>query len=250
VGSLAVDNEDLVSVDEQGRKGHIVVFKLDDAPLRRGDRGRRLRPGPKSLRLLVIDDSLSPAATGESEPRTYYDMLAKLIEKGQSGTKVEVIRVGRYDQSCGYPPLVRLSRLSQDVIAQDPDIVLLVCSITDILNYLPVHEFEAFLKAALDQILSQTQADVFLVTPPPLAVNKLISKPYAIAAKRIAQRKAVPTVDLYSLFFLREKELLSFYQDSEDRTVFYLEPNLKGQRLIASEVYRILYGGRNKHAPK
>ena len=245
-GSLRVDNENLVSPD-----GHIVVLKLDDAPLRRGDMGRRFRSTGRPLRLVVIDDSLSPAATGEAVANTYYGMLAKLIEQGLPGTEVHVIQVGRYPQSSGYLPLVRLSRLSEDVIAQKPDVVLLVCSITDILNYLPEHTFEAFLRASLDQILSQTKADVFLLTPPPLAVNKFISKPYAMAAKRVAQRRAVPTVDLYSLFFLREKELLSFYQDEVDPDpVFYLEPNHKGQRLIARELYRTMYGGNNRYAAK
>lgn len=245
-GPLRVDNENLVSPD-----GHIVVLKLDEAPLRRGDVGRRFRAGERPLRVLVIDDSLSPAATGGTVANTYYGMLAKFIEQGPPGTKVDLRRVGRYPQSSGYLPLVRLSRLSEDVIAQRPDVVLLVCSISDILNYLPEHTFEAFLKASLDQILSQTQADVFLITPPPLAVNKFISKPYAMAAKRVAQRRAVPTVDLYSLFFLREKELLSFYQDEVDPDpVFYLEPNPKGQRLVARELYRTMYGGRDQYAAK
>ena len=90
-----------------------------------------------------------------------------------------------------------------------------------------------------------------LVTPPPLAVNPLIRKPYAMAAKRVAQQRRTPTIDLYTLFFLREKELLSFYQDEADPDpVFYLEPNLKGQRLIAREAYRVLFGGRAKYAAK
>ena len=245
-GRLRVDNENLVSED-----GHIVVLQLDEEPLRRGDQARRLQRRDRPLRMIVIDDSLSPAATRETEGATYYGTLAKLIQERRPGTRVDLSRVGRYDQSYGYPPLVRLSRMTEDLVSQDPDVVLLVCSITDILNYLPVREFEAFLKAALDQTLSQTRADVFLITPPPLAVNPLISKPYAMAAKRVAQRRSVPTVDLYSLFFLREKELRSFYQDEIDPDpVFYLEPNPKGQRLIANELYRIMYGGNQKHAAK
>ncbi len=246
VGALRVDNENLVSAD-----GRIVVLKLDDLPLRRGDMGRRFRVEGRPLRIVVIDDSLSPAASGPAQSNTYYGMLGELIRKHGRAEEVEISRVGRYEQSAGYPPLVRLSRLDEDVIQKRPDVVLLVCSITDILNYLPEHEFEGYLRAALDQILSQTEADVFILTPPPLAVNPLISKPYAMAAKRVAQQRRTPTIDLYTLFFLREKELLSFYQDEADPDpVFYLEPNLKGQRLIAQEAYRVLYGGRSKYAAK
>ncbi len=246
MGHLRVDNENLVSPD-----GHIVVLRLDDLPLRRGDLGTRRRVAGRPLKIIVIDDSLSPAAAEATPDHTYYGILAGLIQKHGKAKSVQIKRIGRFPQSAGYPPLVRLSRLNQDVIAEQPDVVLLVCSITDILNYLPEREFEGYLRAALDQILSQTKADVFLVTPPPLAVNPLISKPYATAAKRVAQRRDVPTVDLYTLFFLREKELRSFYQDEVDPDpVFYLEPNLKGQRLIAQEVYRIMYGGKSRHASR
>ena len=229
----------------------MVVLQLDDAPLRRGDRGQRFKVTDRPLRLTVIDDSLSPAAEAETVARTYYGKLRRLIQEAQADVQVQLKRVGRYDKSSGYLPLVRLSRLSEDVVASEPDVVLLVCSITDILHYMPVHDYAAFLKATLDQILSQTKADVFLVTPPPQAVNQEISKPYAMAAKQVAQQREVPTVDLYSLFLLREPDVQSFYRDEIDPDpVIYLEPNSKGQQLIAREIYRIMHGGRPKYGIK
>lgn len=245
-GALRVDNEHLVSRDDR-----IVVLRLDDAPLRRGDRGRRFEVTDRPLRLMTIDDSLSPAAEAETVSRTYYGKLKGLIQEAHPDVQVDLKRVGRYDKSSGYLPLVRLSRLSEDVVAFEPDVVLLVCSITDILHYMPVHDYAAFLKATLDQILSQTKADVFLVTPPPQAVNQEISKPYAMAAKQVAQQRKVPSVDLYSLFLLREPDVQSFYRDEIDPDpVIYLEPNSKGQQLIAREIYRIMYGSRPKYGTK
>lgn len=231
---IKVENENLV--DESG---NLVILKIA-----RVASGRKRMKRPEAIqKIVVVDDSLSPMVTKGNEGATYYGMLKQKLARDEAEAGIELVRAGTSTDLSGYPPLVRLSKIHSEVVAQKPDLVLIACSITDILNYLPIDKFERYLTAAVDQILSQSDAEVVLIAPPPLIINPEISKAYAIEAKKVGLEKGIRVADMYTMFLLREEGLTSLYKDeTEQDPVYYSYPNRKGQELIAQELYRKLFG--------
>ncbi|MBM4045412.1 MAG: PKD domain-containing protein, partial [Planctomycetes bacterium] len=231
---ISVENENLV--DEQGNLVILKVARVAADPKR--------KKKPDAIRkIVVVDDSLSPMVTKGNEGATYYGMLKQMLARESGEDGIELVRAGTSTDLSGYPPLVRLSKIHSEVVTQKPDLVLLACSITDILNYLPIDKFERYLTAAVDQILSQSEAEVMLIAPPPLIINPEISKAYALIVKKVGLEKGLRVADMYTTFLLREGGLVSLYKDEmEQDPVYYSYPNRKGQELIARELYRKMFG--------
>ena len=243
---LRIHNEKLV--DAQGR---LVVLRIVDVASDRPSAHRFGRVGPGMegrRRIVVVDDSLSPAVSRSNEVSTYYGMLRSMLQQRAPNAQLDVIRVGRHSNLAGYPPLVRLSKVYEDTVATKPDLVILACSIYDIHQCLPIDRFERYLRATLDQVLTQGKADVVVIDPPPLIVNPKISKSYALVARRIGLDRNVTVADVYSIFLgamAKSGGLQALYQDEmEPDPVFSSCPNRKGQALIAKELYRVIMGGK------
>jgi PKD repeat protein len=236
-GALTVANNSLL--DSQG---HIVVFRL---------RQSEESPVPPSLRqklftgdackIVIVEDSLSPAE-GKGASRTFREFLRERLSERFPGRRFDFVRVGGLDQSAVYPPLERLARLESDVVASKPDIVIWSCSVSDILNYVPLDTFNRHLKASVEEILAQTQAAILLVNCPPVVVNPEMGHAYALATKKVGLLYQVPVLDLYSFFCRMGEEWPSFFQDDLNRgdPVFYVYPNTAGQELIAREIFEKL----------
>ena len=94
--------------------------------------------------------------------------------------------------------------------------------------------------AAVDQVLSQTTADVMLVTPPPLPGRPRQSRPYAVVMQRMAAVKGLMSAAVYSRYMLTRDAENLFRPEGSTRPAYEIAPNRRGQELIAREILRAL----------
>jgi hypothetical protein len=227
-------------------KGNLVVFRLTDVDKhtsvetsRRGVSAKLAGEGP--CKIVVVEDSLSPPE-GKGAGKTFRDLLKERLSARFPNKRFEIVRVGETGQSAVYPPLERLASVESDVVAAQPDMVIWTCSLSDILNYVPIETFDRYLKASVEMIQAQTKADILLVSCPPVIVNPEIGHGYAFAMKKVGLRYDVPSVDLFSVFCRMGDSWQSLFRDELNRSdpVFCLYPNSAGQELIANEIFERL----------
>ena len=227
--SALLNEENGVFVNEKGER---VVLRLSStlgAPKveRLADRLRKR----KSIKVCVVDDSLAPIDDGASEV-TYYAVMRRLLEKKYPDCRISVTRVGA-EYVSHHDPLRRLGRVPRAVAREKPDLVIVAASMRDLTNYVPVSQHETFLYAMADRLRGCTDAEILLVTPPPLIINPSLSKLYAERTVRVALRRGLKVVDVYSAFArLGGKEWQRLFQDPQEPDVLYLYPNVEGQKLI------------------
>ena len=220
-------------VDE---RGDLVVLRTVES-VAKGARAllRAKLRGTGPLKVVVLDDSLGPMAPGKE---SYHDLLKERLSNGGK-RPVEVRLAGQTQNASGFPLFVRLCDFPADVVAQEPDVILIVCSITDVLNYVPIDMYERYLSVLIDQALSKPNVGLLLVCPPPLVVKPELSRDYAYATLQMGQLKGIPAVDLFSAFSNMGPAWQKLFQDDEYQNdpVFCLYPNAAGQRIIAEKIY-------------
>jgi len=219
----------------------VVVRTVELTPPERWKAVSKKWRGDGGFKVVVVDDSLA-APTGEDS----YCAMLRVMLRAARGKPVQVIRACRTENVSEFPPYVRFADFHEEVVARRPDVVVIVCSIEDVLNYVPIHMYERYLTAMLDQVAAMTEAQAILVSCPPLVIKGELSYRYALATKRTGIEKGVPIVDLYSMFW-RMGNWRDLFRDDEYQSdpVFSLYPNAYGQRLVAKEIFhRIVKGCR------
>jgi lysophospholipase L1-like esterase len=185
---------------------------------------------PRVTRVVCFGDSITAGA--------YPGVLGKLF-----GDKAEVINAG----VAGHSTSNGLARMQADVIDKQPDVVVVLFGTNDTRidapnAYVPLEKYEANL-AAIADACRKSGAKVVLMTIPPIdeaayftrhkrppfdkvgGLTKLLDG-YRAAAKRVAEGKKVPVIDL-ATFLADEPEWLS--KDG-------VHPSEKGAAIIAAKV--------------
>jgi len=218
--------------------GDLVLLRLGPARAARTGFRRRMERAER-LRVLVVDDLLSPHERGRNSG-TYYEQARRLLAKRFPRCRIEVRRVGMeiFEQ---YPPLERLAKVPALAVETEADLVILGPGISDLRALLPEKDYETYLWALVERLLGATRAHVLLITPPPVMTNTKLSRRYAYATKRVATRFGLPVADAYSAFRMLPYPWQRLYRDPVlGDEVYYLCPTERGQRLIAERVVRAL----------
>lgn len=236
-GRLAARNNGFE--DDQGRR---VILRLRPyASVPPANTFEDLLKQGASVRVVVVDDSLSDPTPGK-ESQIYYELFRQRLIKKYPDANVSVHRIGMEALS-GYPPLARLAEAPSLVAEAKPNLVILAGSMNDVLNCLPVDQYERNLLALLDRIRGASSAQILLVASPPIITNPSLSKDYAEATKRAALLRNVPVADAYSAFALLGDRWKELYRDPDaSDPVYYLAPTPAGQELIAKAIYNRLLG--------
>jgi len=195
--------------------------------------------GKVRLTVCVVDDSLAPLR--DVEKYTYYGVLRELLQKEYPARKITTRRVGG-DRAGHYDPLARIGKLPAQVVAVSPDLVLVAGSMRDLTNYVPPGRYERYLYALVDRLRGVTDAEIVLITLPPIIRNPQLSKEYARSTIRVALRRGLKVVDVYSAFTRsgERRAWEKFFRDPREPNVFYLQPNRDGQRIIADRILKVL----------
>jgi hypothetical protein len=228
---LRVENKGLVN--EQGERVLLRLSADVAVPPSPGflDRLRARR----RVTVALVDDSLSSGA--EEDKGAYHSILRERLAEKYPGRKITVRRVGA-DFMSHHDPLARLAEAPERAADLAPDLVIVAGSLRDLMQHVPAASYETYLYALVDRLRGATQAEVLLITPPPMIVNPGLSKQYAERTERVALRRGLKVVDAYSAFSRRgeEEAWRRFFQDPDDPDVYYMQPNREGQRLIAERV--------------
>ena len=234
-GPLKVKNEGLVS--EQGER---VLLRLSEdvvTPPLQSFADRML--AKKRVTVCVVDDSLAPR--GEAEKQTYYGLMRDMVIEKFPERKVTLVRLGE-EYVSHHDPLTRLGEIPGRVAGVTPDLVIVAGSMRDLTNYVPPARYERYLYALVDRLRGATDAEIMLLTPPPIIVNPDLSKRYAQRTMRVGLRRGLKVADAYSAFTRPSggEAWRRHFRDPNDHDVYYLQPNLEGQRLIAKKIVRVL----------
>lgn len=236
-GPLTVMNNSLLD-----KNGELVILRLGAPGQARWPEAFSTKlASTKPCKIVIVEDSLSPAE-GKGPTKTFRQILKEKLSAAFPEQSVEIIRVGGVEQSAVYPPLERLARVVGDVVTANPDIVIWSCSLSDIMNYVPIETFDRYLKASVEMILAQTHAAILLVSCPPIVVNPEMGHGYAFAMKKVALKYNLPSVDLFSIFCRMGVRWKFFFRDEAKQgdPVYCLYPNIAGQELIAKEIFEKL----------
>jgi len=224
--------------------GERVLLRLSEDvanPPLRGFEEQLRNSEKKRVTVCVVDDSLAPE--GEAEQETYYGVLRQMILKKFPDQRVTLRRL-RGEYVSHHDPLTRLGEIPAQAAEESPDLVIVAGSMRDLAAGVPPPRYERYLFALVDRLRGATDAEILLVTPPPIIVNPGLSKQYAQKTIRVALRRGLKVADAYSAFTRRgeERAWQDYFRDISEPDVLYLQPNRDGQRLIAERIMDALLG--------
>lgn len=191
--------------------------------------------GRGNVRILVLDELLA-GAPGQAIGPSYAGLLRELLQKRYPTLKFEVERVAVQGE-VGTRPITKFLGVVRALDERDPTVVLLVWPPQAIVDGLPVEQYEAYLSATVDNILQRTTAELFLVNTPPMPLQPDVARPYAAAVKKVALRKEVRAIDVYSRFLLLDDWEGLFRSAQRRYPSFTLYPSRTGQEEVAREAY-------------
>jgi len=209
---------------------------------------------PPPRKIVAFGDSVTLGARpGVTEYQTFRHLLQETLK--QQGLNVEVVNAG----IGGDNTRTALSRLDRDVIAEQPELVIVMFGINDaaMVDGGPVaraeprvslDEYQSNLRAIIARIHA-AGARVLLCTPTPMSrqyvyqdlgayaehgdINYMLRE-YAQAAREVAQEADVPLFDAFSLFIDRP-DGLEMIEDGN-------HPYVKGHALIAEGMLETVAG--------
>jgi hypothetical protein len=224
-------DESLTLRDESGALARLTASEL----VREQAGARKLVGADGSVRVLVLDELLG-GPPGRAPETNYIGALREMLTDRYPPLRFEFRRSATRGD-VGSFPVLKLLHVAEAMVESRANLVVLVWPPQAVMDGLPIREFEKYLGASLDQILAHTQAEVIVVSSPPLPGNPELAFEYARAAKSLGLRKDVRVVDLYSRFLLTKQWQSLFRSERGRYPAFLLYPTARGQEEVAREIY-------------
>lgn len=198
--------------------------------------GKSAAAAAPPVRVVCLGDSVTKAVRPGVEPhQTFCALLQKELSSAEQAVEVVNSGVGGNTTADG------LSRFDRDVLAHEPQGVVLMFGLNDSwidagksASRLTVEQYRDNLKQMIDRLKSRG-VQVVLMTPNPAIApmyeperNRTL-KPYVEAVRRLAREEQLELVDVYARFGelgLEGADLNSLFTDA-------MHPNPAGQQLIA-----------------
>jgi len=185
----------------------------------------------------------------------YHHLLKQMLESAHPQTTFSVLNAGvEGDSASG-----AICRLHRDVIRHDPDLVLVGFCLNDAMKGIEgIEEYSTSLKTVLNRIMSETSADIILLTPNFMASritnrinekhiqyakdmlacqNEGILAAYVRVLRNIGSSMNIPVADVYT-----EWERMA--ANGVDTTDFLSNglnhPDISGQSLIAETIWQCI----------
>ena len=233
--SLLKKGMKMVDGEIRDREGNSILIQTTKKMIKKRKKPAKFS-GEKLLKVAVIDDFFYCGGVMEGD-KPYHYFLEKELKRSGKGIRLEILK-----PSGGKLPVL-LSFIADlpQIIPSDTRLFILSYGWGDIASYLAPSEFKKYINAVIDYLISRTEAEIILLTPPPRVMNPLLSRSYAIKIKEIGMEKKIHVVDFYNLFLLYRRGCKSLYQDKNNPdTVCYLYPAETGQILIAETLSKAI----------
>jgi lysophospholipase L1-like esterase len=188
--------------------------------------------GGQHLTIVFFGDSIT---AGQGEEDNYVMLFRKYLKNTSAFDRTLIINAGvPGDTAAG-----GLNRLEANVINNKPDLVFVAFGGNDLLQKVPVSDFETRLRTMVQKIKDQNHADIVLMTTPMFAVplSEKAVKPYNKAIRKVAEETHVCFLDIHK----RWAKEAGWFGSSEDfMQSDRIHPNARGHRLIFEEICKSL----------
>jgi lysophospholipase L1-like esterase len=187
--------------------------------------------GEKEVRLVVFGDSVTGLYYHTGGRQAYGELLGEAIRQIHPQADLTLINAGR----SGHTTANALGRISQDVLAHKPHLVIVMFGLNDVVK-LPVEAFRKNLIGIVKKCRANG-AEVILCTPntvlttPERPLDKVFA--YSEVTRAVARELAVPLCDVHA-----ELDQLKTSSPGEWRLLMSdeIHPNFGGHRRIAESL--------------
>ena len=202
-------------------------------------------PANKKKRIVFFGDSITAAAV---KPGGYIVKLDSMIALQSKTEQYELIGAG----VSGNKVYDLYLRMEEDVLAKDPDIVVIYIGVNDVWHKrtsgtgTDPDKFEKFYQAIINKLKAK-KINVILCTPAVIGEKTDFSNQldgdlneYSRIIRNIAGKNSLPVVDLRKSFLDYN---LKNNTDNRDKTVLTTDGvhlNAKGNQLVADEMWKVL----------
>ncbi len=188
--------------------------------------------------IVCFGDSITGAYYHTGSKRAWTDMLGVALRCLYPASEPVMINAG----ISGNTTLAGLARLDRDVIARDPDLVVVMFGINDMSRSTPPEDYRQSLQELVERLLA-AEAAVVLCTPT-LSTNfgghsLETQQAYCAVVREVAAEHSLSVADAHQAFAsLREHDPHAYALATSDA----VHPNMNGHKLIAETVARAIAG--------
>ncbi len=187
---------------------------------------------------VCFGDSITGAYYHTGSNRAWTDMLGIALQRLYPGSEPMMINAG----ISGNTTPAGLARIDRDVIARDPDLVVVMFGINDMSRKTAPEDYREKLRQVV-QRLTAAEAEVVLCTPT-LSTNfgghpLETQQAYCAVVREVAAEYSLAVADTHQVFAsLREADPQAYALAMSDA----VHPNMNGHKLIAETVARAITG--------
>jgi lysophospholipase L1-like esterase len=201
-----------------------------------GFRQTPFKPEQRFGRLVCVDDSLAAGGLlGTAGTEAFDQVLARLLAGRAREVRYAALpEWDQFQQSSG--PLRKLIDVAALLRQKQADVAVLSVGLRDILEQKDAGIFERQAAALTDLVAVSMGIPVIWATPPPYASAPDRSRLFAAAIRRVAEARAIPVADLYTVFLCTTDSRHVFFGDNP------LVLSGVGHRLAGQQIARALVG--------
>ena len=197
-----------------------------------------LAAGQRPVKIVGFGDSITGVYYHTGGRRAWPEMLGLALQRAYPQAQVQVVNAG----VSGGNTTSGLARIDQDVLRHQPDLVVVMFGMNDIVANVPA-TYEANLRTIVAKC-RDAGAEVVLCTPNTIYdqdANRPLARlsSYADIVRRLGKELALPVADCFSAFGAVEKldarEWARLMSDT-------IHPNMRGHKLFAEEMTRAIAG--------
>lgn len=192
---------------------------------------RKLEAG-EPLRLVALGDSLTQ---GWMVRKGYVDFLGEMIARRYPKCDITIVNRGiPGDTAEG-----GLYRLREHVLDADPDLVLVQFGLNDAYTGVSPDRFKNTVKAIIDQIRADTDAEILLLTSVPImhASEDLVAEAFYDRIEALAREEGLPVARVHAHWKKKVSAGIFFASLVQGDGV---HPNIEGHRIMAEAVFEEL----------
>jgi lysophospholipase L1-like esterase len=199
-----------------------------------------LATGNKAVRLVGFGDSITGVYYHTGGRRAWPEMLGLALQRLCPQAKIEVTNAGL----SGGNTASGLARMDKDVLAHQPDLVVVMFGMNDVVANAP-EAYEANLRTIVERSRG-VGAEVVLCTPnaiydldPGRPMSRL--REYAGIVRKVGEELVVPVCDCFAAY-----EAVQTRSPRDFATIMSdaIHPNMRGHKLFAEEIAHTITGRR------
>jgi hypothetical protein len=189
-----------------------------------------------TVRVLVVESGSGLPSAGD-RGGDFIDIFGRYLEEAYSPLKVNIVRRVIVEMGDGPSRWTDFVRAYDAITGSSPNLVLLVCRPDTAVHGGSAESVGRFMAALADQALSQTQAGVVAVGPPPVHACEDAAAAATRELRAVCDVRKMPFINLYSPLVVAEDWRSLFRGGPSEVPVYLLSPVYRGRKLMADRLY-------------